>query len=167
VAGGSGKPPQLPLFGFSSPGDDEMPAPRKASEWGIPSYTLTERNKQVLLYGQPGTTKGWHYDPTGKNHVSGKSFAPIWMSPEDIVAAAQLTLDEPQAVRDFRGNTVRLREVDRVIWYAETWTATDGSENYKHIYPLNGDDVMRNPRAGDLEVGRYEVPLDRTVLDVP
>ena len=144
----------------------KLPKPKPAKEWTnppCPEFKLTKQNEQVLLHGIPGTPKGWHYDPYGLNTYPGKTFAPAWMSEKEIIDAINLTLKEPQFVENNGStNTVRFREINRVIWKAETWTDANGVEHYKHLYPLNGDGVTGNDANGQ----RHEVPLDRSVLGV-
>jgi cellobiose-specific phosphotransferase system component IIA len=142
-----------------------LPRPRKASKWTdppSPAYRLTDENMRVFLHGHPDKPKaGWHRDPDGKNTRDGKTFIPDWMTDDEARKAMQLTLEEPQRViPNGPGNTIRYREVDRVIWYCETYTSNDGSEVYRHMYPLNGDGIQKNKSNGV----REPAPLDRRFL---
>lgn len=153
---GDDTPPPTDPPERSAAGDDDVPEPRPAEDWGAPRLEFGPLEWRHILDGEPDNPKkGGHRSGTGRENKT--EFPPDW-DDERVKAAVRLTEAEPQYVRVSGDRTIRRREIDGVIIEVSSYPV-DGVETFNAAYPPTGDGVIRNKQGQ-----KVPEPLDRSLL---
>lgn len=112
-----------------------------------------------VLDGDPGNPKlGGHRAGTGR---PGKTEFPAGWSDQDIIAAVEMAMRNPEVVIRGGDRVDYLCEVNAVVIRVSTY-AQDGAWFFRTAYPVNGIGVVQNHSTADATSPR---PLNRDVIE--